>query len=340
VTPELEKEIIIAIFTAFCTGIPAGLLFWWTRRRDQEHLLVQKVFYNMSHPDSDKDEVSKGTGILIRNRSLFSVRIASVKFLIDGKPIPLEGPLIRANVNRNESPESHFNDCDTWELASQASGRVAIGPNDRVRFSVAVLNAPHKESPEEDFLTSPRVVAFVETESGKEFTSMGVAEKIKHAYNGMPRILVATIILAVFLFAWLIWPTLYFYRDYDGYLVRFNRISGSVAKLTNSGWEHMKSYVTPESSDAIKTVPLDQLRPASSPASVDLSDGFVPRPEYIHPCPEAQYNSDFPSPQGYAASQCVSMLAPNRKVSVEIQVNNEQRAREIGFVIVPINPKK
>jgi hypothetical protein len=148
----------------------------------------------------------------------------------------------------------------------------------------------------------------------------------------------------VALFVWLVWPTPYSYRNYKpddiAYLLRFHRFSGNVDKLTGSGWEAMKPYVAPASSDAIKTVPLEQLRPASPPVSVDLSDGFVPKPEYIHPCPEAQYNSDFPSPQGYAASQCVSMLAPNRKVSVEIQVKNEQRAREIGFVIVPIKPKK
>jgi transposase len=46
VTPELEKEMVVGIlsvfFTALFTGIPAVLLVWWTWKRDQEQLVVQK----------------------------------------------------------------------------------------------------------------------------------------------------------------------------------------------------------------------------------------------------------------------------------------------------------
>ena len=80
-TPELKKEIIIgvcsALFTATFTGIPAVLLFWWTWRRDQERLVVQKLLMYLptiaEYTDLEKDEFGPNFGIVVRNRSLFPV---------------------------------------------------------------------------------------------------------------------------------------------------------------------------------------------------------------------------------------------------------------------------
>jgi hypothetical protein len=154
---------------------------------------------------------------------------------------------------------------------------------------------------------------------------------------------ISALLIVVFLFAWLAWPTPYSYRDYkpDGttYLLRLNRFSGNVDKLTGSGWEPMKPYAVLANSDAIKTVPIGQLRPATIPASDDINR-YLLNPEYIHPCPKSQSVPNMPPPPGFVTSKCVSMLAPDRKNIVEIQVENERQAREIGFEPVLIKPKK
>jgi hypothetical protein len=154
----------------------------------------------------------------------------------------------------------------------------------------------------------------------------------------------SVLLILIAFFAWLVWPTPYSYRNYKpddiAYLLRFHRLSGNVDKLTASGWEPMKPYVAPSNSDAARTVPLDQLRAANPPASDDINRYLVPKPEYIHACPKSQTVPDMPPPPGFANSQCVSMLAPDRKTIVEIQVDNERQAREIGFELILIKPKK
>jgi hypothetical protein len=84
---------------ALFTGIPAGLLFWWTWQRDQERLVVQKLFSNWQtltgSTVSEKDESGPVFGILIRNRSLFSVHVSAVGFEMNRKVIPLESPMFR-----------------------------------------------------------------------------------------------------------------------------------------------------------------------------------------------------------------------------------------------------
>jgi hypothetical protein len=155
--------------------------------------------------------------------------------------------------------------------------------------------------------------------------------------------MISALLIVIALFAWLVWPTPYSYRNYkpDGttYLLRLHRFSGNVDKMTGSGWEPMKPYALLASGGATNTVPLDQLHPANPPAD-DISLYLVPKPEYVHPCPKSQAVPNMPPPPGYATSQCVSMLAPDRKNIVEIQVDNERQAREIGFELVLIKPIK
>jgi len=92
-TPELWKELIIGVFTAAFTGIPAMLLFWWTWRRDQERVLVQKILPFTQDENGAialmQDEVGPKFGLVVRNRSLFSVYLSHAAFEIDGELLPL-----------------------------------------------------------------------------------------------------------------------------------------------------------------------------------------------------------------------------------------------------------
>jgi hypothetical protein len=50
----------------------------------------------------------------------------------------------------------------------------------------------------------------------------------------------------------------------------------------------------------------------------------------------------WPTPYSYRnyKPDDISMLAPDRKTIVEIQVDNERQAREIGFELVLVKPTK
>jgi hypothetical protein len=109
-TPELEKEIIVgvvsAFFTALFTGVPAALLFWWTWKRDQERLRVQKLVNRWKAEKGgtvfERDSLGPTFGILIRNRSLFSVHLSAVGFKIDGQVVPLDHPQVLRSLGNHE----------------------------------------------------------------------------------------------------------------------------------------------------------------------------------------------------------------------------------------------
>src|ERR1700730_2151825 len=108
-TPELKKEMVVGIlsvfFTALFTGVPAALLFWWTWKRDQEQIIVQKLLNRWDTATGGKvlerDELGPTVGILVRNRSLFSIHVSAVGFEIDGQVIPLEHPAAPMKMKRN-----------------------------------------------------------------------------------------------------------------------------------------------------------------------------------------------------------------------------------------------
>lgn len=151
-TPELEKETIVSVVTALFTGIPAVLLVWWTWKRDQERLIVQKRFPDQKLVAGKLNDVPPGFGILIRNRSLYSVRISAVGFAIDGTIIHLTS--------------------DPLEIPIRASLTVPLSAADRPRVATALLKAATKHGVSiEEFLNTPKVVAMAALESGKQFTS-------------------------------------------------------------------------------------------------------------------------------------------------------------------------
>src|SRR5579859_1546632 len=153
-TPELWKEIIVGVlasfFTAVFTGVPAMLLFWWTWQRDQERLVVQKLIPFARTPDGKlvelKDNLGPRFGIMIRNRSLFPVRVSAVAYEIGGEVIQLQQALYPMKMKRNPDPLSSLvnisdDSYDPQELSSQSSLQVNCGASDRNRLSAALLTA-------------------------------------------------------------------------------------------------------------------------------------------------------------------------------------------------------
>jgi hypothetical protein len=195
-TPELEKEMIIGIvsafFTALFTGIPAAALFWWSWRRDQERLVVQKlVVQPRTAPGGSAERDKRGPtfGILIRNRSLFSAHVSDVGFKIDGNVIRLEYPRVPHKMKRNTGLMSNAlytldEEFDPWEVPSQASLRVDVRDKDHLKIVTALSAAGAKLNlSNEDLFRGPSVEALVASETGKEFTSMPFWTRVKRVFE-------------------------------------------------------------------------------------------------------------------------------------------------------------
>lgn len=183
-TPELWKEIIIGsvtvLCTAFFTGVPALLLFWWTWRRDQERLKVQKLVW-MAHTTEGKllplrDNVGPQFGILVRNLSLFPVRVSDAAFEIDGELIELDRVLFPSKTKVELGEWSYVQNQQTpnlREIGSQSYTRMFFGKEDRNRLSVALLVAAERYHDSiEHVLTSDIVSVVVVTETGRRFSSL------------------------------------------------------------------------------------------------------------------------------------------------------------------------
>ena len=158
-SPELTKELIVdsiaVTLTALFTGIPAALLFWWTWHRDQERLVVQKLFTNWRTLQgkewvAEKDNFGPVFGILIRNRSLFSVHVSEVGFEIDRNIIPLEHPLFPVKMKMNPDLRSNLpvipDESDPKEIPSLKSTRVSLQAADRPIIAAALFIALPRSS--------------------------------------------------------------------------------------------------------------------------------------------------------------------------------------------------
>jgi hypothetical protein len=186
---ELEKATIVACVGAASTGIPAVLLFWWTWLRDQERVKVLKIIDTWTTPTGEdvvvKDDVGIPTlGILVRNRSLFPVRISAVGFKVDRRVIRLETLYLPVRLKRNPDPSSNRpnipDDSDASEIRVGDSLRINVrGLNDQNVISRAINEAcqRHKVSAE-DLVQSRRVAALVALETGRWFTSMPFGKRV------------------------------------------------------------------------------------------------------------------------------------------------------------------
>lgn len=192
---ELEKETIVACIGAAFSGVPGILLFWWTWHRDQEHLTLIKVINHCSTLDGEsvieKDELGiPYIDILIRNRSLFPVRVSAVGFQIDKTVVELEDPDWQVRLKRDPAPDTLqreiSDDRDTRELHPGQSARITMSfitdITDRNNFCTAVSNACKrlKMTPKE-LVLSRKVKALAVLESGRKFSSLPFSILVRRA---------------------------------------------------------------------------------------------------------------------------------------------------------------
>jgi hypothetical protein len=176
-SPELEKEIIVActgvFFSALFAGFPSVLLFWWTWRRDQERLRVEKyiVLVNALGGKAvvEKDDCGLPTiGVSIRNLSRFPVRLSAAGFDVDGKIFQLE----------------RSDDNELGELARGASTIVlAASASDRQIIHQAlerVALARHIST--DDLWFTRRVSALAALETGRQFDSYPLRRRLLRLY--------------------------------------------------------------------------------------------------------------------------------------------------------------
>jgi hypothetical protein len=182
-SPELLKEIIVACVAAVCAAVPGALLVWWTWKRDQERLVVQKSPETMNGLDGNPVLLKDNWGtpklrVLIRNRSLFPVRVSAVGFEIDGTILQMENPSVTLRLKRN--PDSTSNrpnipddSIDPWEIQSGTNLTVQSFSNwDSSQLKEALEKASTKRKTSvEKLIMSKRVRALAALESGRQFAS-------------------------------------------------------------------------------------------------------------------------------------------------------------------------
>ena len=99
-------------FAALFSGIPAIVLVWWTIRRDQERLVVQKlVWYGNKLGGGSvilRDDKGPMFHVLIRNRSLFPVHISAVGFEIDGLIVESKNPYFESSSGYSRRSTRQF----------------------------------------------------------------------------------------------------------------------------------------------------------------------------------------------------------------------------------------
>lgn len=180
---ELGKETIVACVGAAFTGIPAILLFWWTWRRDQERLIVQKLIDYVKTLDGNRVVLKDPTGlpslgILVRNRSLFPVRISAAGFRVDKEVLELENLNLPLRLKRNPDPNSNRpnipDDSDPAEIRGGESLQIRLtNGSDESTIGEAIKNACQRlDLSAEELVMSRRVTALVALESGRIFSSL------------------------------------------------------------------------------------------------------------------------------------------------------------------------
>jgi hypothetical protein len=187
---ELAKETIVACVGAAFTGVPAMLLFWWTWLRDQERLKVQKLIDHWPTIEGKlvmaKDEGDiPSLGILIRNRSLFPVRVSSGGFRVDGNVIELNDLYLPSRLKPN--PDANSNQPNIPDGTDPAKIRAGDSVQIRLRGQVdrdAIHDAVHRAcvkrgiSPEK-LVLSRKVVALVALETGRIFSSLPFTTRLQ-----------------------------------------------------------------------------------------------------------------------------------------------------------------
>jgi hypothetical protein len=147
-TPEHKFTIWAAVLTGLPTILFTGMVAYWTWRRDQERIVVQKSPTHWTTFDGT-DGALCGAGIVVKNLSLYPVRISGLAFLFD-KNVLL---VFDRDLHEDEWPE---------EVASHS--RMIVRANPREWKKLEALGVRDK-------IMDWKFVAVALTETGSRFSS-------------------------------------------------------------------------------------------------------------------------------------------------------------------------
>jgi hypothetical protein len=166
-TPEQKFTLWTSALTALPTIVFTGAVAFWTWRRDQERIIVQKSPVHWETVDgTHPDATLCGVGVVVRNLSLYPVRIAGLGFFVDGKTsLPFE----RDKHNREEWP---------LELASHARMLVYANETEWKRLEAFGLR---------DRIMDWQFVAVAVTETGTPFFSNRLSVRIMRPLRSIRR---------------------------------------------------------------------------------------------------------------------------------------------------------
>jgi hypothetical protein len=165
-TPEHKFTLWMTALTAFPTITLAGMVAFWTWRRDQERIIVRKSPVYWKTFDETEGALC-GAGIIVTNLSFFPVRIAGLAFLMNGKTVFV--------FDR----ERHLEDWP-FELASHARINVSVSATDGEWKQLEALGVPDK-------IMDWKFVAVAKTETGARFSSNRLSVGIMRPFRSLQR---------------------------------------------------------------------------------------------------------------------------------------------------------
>lgn len=156
-TPEHKFALWSTVLTALPTILFTGTVAFWTWKRDQERIVVQKSPKHWKTADGTQSDATLcGVGVIVRNLSLYPVRIAGLGFFVDGKiSVPFE-----RDKHREEWP---------LELASHARMLVFADETEWKKLEALGLR---------DRIMDSQFVAVAVTETGSRFFSNRLSVRI------------------------------------------------------------------------------------------------------------------------------------------------------------------
>jgi hypothetical protein len=147
-TPEHKFTLLTVIFTGLPTILFTGVVAYWTWRRDQERIIVQKSPLHWKTYDGTEGALD-GAGVVVKNLSLYPVRISGLAFVFDKRNFFI--------FDRDEHK-------DEWPLEIASHARMVVYANPREWKRLEALGTRDK-------IMNWKFVAVAVTETGSRFAS-------------------------------------------------------------------------------------------------------------------------------------------------------------------------
>jgi len=149
-TTDQKLTLWTSVLTAIPTIVFTGAVAFWTWWRDQERIIVQKSPKHWrTETPIEESAVPSGLGIVVKNLSLFPVRVIGLGFTLSGKTV------------FSLSSENHEED---WPSEISPHARMVVYANPQEWNRIVALGLDHK-------IMDNRFVAVARTETGSLFRS-------------------------------------------------------------------------------------------------------------------------------------------------------------------------